>query len=825
MFTFKSYESLNQYWKRTVKMKMLPALIVLFHLFHLTLQQSGNAILKENFLFEKVGEGILNPFLVHFPRVYNQCDMRQIRNHSTILINTYRKICETRPPKIRIEKQIDEEDEQFILFKGVHNHRRARHMCTLVNSNLVEVRNYNDSKQLQSFMGLHHINSVHAGVSLYNDVEEALYLSDYGLATKIVFDKVTHTYYGKKEIVEATWTDIFERNKVSDKYGSTCYLTYRNFGINLTIHANFPTNTVNKDIAAKQALGNIQGHHVICRKSTIDSSYNTKWQKQCNTVLRTLEERKKKMDKKISQLKPSELPKPKKSIKPIIGLNIDNFDNTKYRSKRDNDDLLDINENVMSLIQYEDETEDDCTINMNSENKRDSLEESFHKRTKRWLFTLVNITVNVISAFGLFPSLDIFEHLGKMLINSKSEQRDTYVFTSLQLTSQAEKQMYELQLSMNATMRSQVLMSIEDQFNSMETYVKVAYQKIMKISNYDNYKIPLIEVFTPAEFSELSSIVYKTYGENLVPQMDKSSCIMYPGKRKIFLVISVPLQDKFIKNDIYRLHQLPIFQNNTKFESIQEVDYFAVNEVKQLYTILDYFEAKSCVEDSWCVSNAVSMPRTYPYCGISAYFDKKDPCQYLKKDKQMDPKFINVGNTTFFSIAEDKQSELEIVCPHFNARRQKMQISGIGFYQVPNLCYATIEGIVTRSATRVLDLNDSDDFTPKIKVMDKQISKQIKFNIIKIAEKFGKHNITPNYGIWAIVGTIPLILIIVGICAYIQWKQFTKKSSKFGEIVKGHVKTKLDQSDKNNDKFIEQIEMEELGENQGVKTIRLQRKT
>ena len=181
----------------------------------------------------------------------------------------------------------------------------------------------------------------------------------------------------------------------------------------------------------------------------------------------------------------------------------------------------------------------------------------------------------------------------------------------------------------------------------------------------------------------------------------------------------LPLLERKRRAHIFQVQSLPLIYHDKAYHTAPYSDFMAVDIEKEHFMPMTPNEAAKCQRGTCIISSQLIEKSNDNYCGLDAYFHARDDiysnqkCQYdvnLIEDEDRPSRFISIGNTTYFSVADN--SSIEMKCrKNDDTKITNYYLHGLGFFTMPKNCEAKVDNMVIKQAKTTLpsDKTQSDN--------------------------------------------------------------------------------------------------------------------
>ena len=213
-------------------------------------------------------------------------------------------------------------------------------------------------------------------------------------------------------------------------------------------------------------------------------------------------------------------------------------------------------------------------------------------------------------------------------------------------------------------------------------------------------------VFGQSDLRQLTSDV-KFFRHKMTTNIEEVSTALVVVNNKFTFLIAVPLKEEKSQYQIFRIHQLPIFNNNKTYHSTLSNEYYAININTNEYIQLTDTDYSLCSERPMCASQAPIFTITsYSPCEIRTFIYSRQFCP-LVIAPPMGPSFLNYGNTTFYSVPEPLQVNVRCII-NTNTLTRHEKIDGIGSFQAHTGCTTQITDQAQIRPIHIAEIHDLD---------------------------------------------------------------------------------------------------------------------
>ena len=781
----------------------------------------GEERFVKNFIYELENDNIqMNSGNIWVARRWLPCDLYLTKQILDELVEANEELCKTdfRMKGLEENDIIKDMDKDFILLKGKHNVITAEKLCSSIGTSLVEIRDRGTTAAaLQSFMGLHRIKTIFAGIEWNELTQEVLFKSDGVVGTYAFEDHVHYYYKGYESTMNRHEAIKHEQDETYIKHGGT-YL-YKNNGNAIDIWLNFEKSTYKKPDNSFEAwkTGQVTKHHVICkrRKNTInpmETNYK-KWQSTCRQNMKSMKEKVDNAKFKLEQILPENLPATFQNLSPFINMHKmqQEYPDHKENTTSEPNLMEDANTKWASLIE-----QDKTTTVMQCLEAQDDREKRFPS-----IMAIGSIISTVFTATDFF--IKMYPLIEQKLTIMKNERQDeetsSGVLESLKdisaMTTGLMKthQLTETHFNMTYTMTTQN--TIQESIATLLDYVDHVYERITTLVYREDYKpANPMEFMSTKRLEEITRHVSKKFNVKLLNDIRKTSTYVANSGNSFLIASSIAYDNLENQHELYKIHKVPTIINNYQHFPLTEAKYVAIAKHEDKWTPLTTEEGKICSKKGICSSNSPTFERTETRCGYTNFWEDPKTCKF-KPTKIKGPHFTIIGNRTFFQ-AGPKPIKVRIDCTaqHMNKPGDdKFEIlTKRGYLDIPFSCKISYGKMTMRPAIReltaprikynpiatVLEDEAIKKNKPKPKLGNTNNNKSIFKNPIEqYLETFiiicGK-----VFGICLALG----ILMVIGMAItewYIQ-KKIRKKKKRVREVAE-QIKKSLKQQQENNIKF------------------------
>ena len=711
--------------------------------------------LKEGHVFEHLGTTILGASTLTSVNIYRPCDQLMFVDLLEQVVVQHRDICNSNIlTDIENSNIVHNVSNKFILLQGDFTLTEGRKACHDLGTNIVTVKNSQQYKDLYAFMAFWGITETFAGLKFDYEIMEPIFEDDASLAEHIFFKEVFDT--NDEKLV--SWQTIVDKIDSPSKYHRYTYFTYYR-STHLKLKAQFESN----NYQSWKQVGKTRKLSTICSKPSMSNDAQKAihvWKEECLRINDGLHKVWQTEYQQVQEILPSNVPKDS----PLRLPNLMEF-NKEFSSPNqrffEKTDFLNMNfkEKIQKLI-AEDSVplNDQCTALMQSftsdnlikRQKRETvfskdildkqnntvnelvtttdfvtneLEEESHDRSKRALTLLAGL--GILAGKGLasivfsIAGWAATEALGlkygsRSYDGHKSDLQIDEVIPYMMNSSLVDKSIYEKPILISKIMSTERI--VHQNAQRIIDYLDDSRNELLDIVFKHNHRSTIHEFMKPSQYKKFAAEIYNLYGVNLPNNMKYLKTQVVVTDNSYLVAFIIPLNIRDYKHDIYRIHSLGQFNDNQKFIPKRKTDYVAVSITNEpRYTILDSFEAENCISEPICVSEGPSYLSDVAECGVSAFFEQPDSCQY-EQAVDNSPDIVTLQNTSYYSVNPLKPVDLSISC--FSIERRgagnyhKLRLAGMGDFTLDLSCSARYDSMTIRSAVTnyyspIMNNNDS----------------------------------------------------------------------------------------------------------------------
>jgi len=197
------------------------------------------------------------------------------------------------------------------------------------------------------------------------------------------------------------------------------------------------------------------------------------------------------------------------------------------------------------------------------------------------------------------------------------------------------------------------------------------------------------------------------FKHKLTTNLEEVATALVVVNNKFTFLIAVPIKEDKSNYQTYRIHQLPIFNNNKTYKAILSNEYYAININTHEYIPLTDSDYSECSMRPLCATQAPIYTITSKSpCEISSFIFSKQTCP-LEIAPPAVPSFRNYANTTFYSVPSPLQ--VNVRCS-INGRvlSKHEKIDGIGSFQTHTGCITQITEQAQIRPIHVAEIHDLD---------------------------------------------------------------------------------------------------------------------
>ena len=674
---------------------------------------NGEVIVKENFIYTKIGTSNINDDYVFTGRKYLACDLIKSKEIIENIIETHSKLCNTElkeKNKLKDSPIVHNYNDHFILLKGQYTQTQAIKRCESIGSHLVEVRNKLDAENLNSFLGANNILFVFAGIIMNSETHEAIFLSNYDLATGKYYKNV-YTAYKDYDVLNS-WRNVMDKHY--QKQG-TIFL-YEKGASEVILHTYYPNGQSNSEQYYLEGV--TRKLPVICKRNNIETNSNsdsslTIWKQQCKSRHALMIERGKQTLGKLTSCLPENMPSRHLAFNQFI------FSLKTKQSIASNQ--------WKNLIANDvDTTASQC------QHYLQSLDDSNSITKRSAIFSLISIVGTAVSIFSKIHTLlqSKSNPGGKVSITA----RDKAVIESFNDIQFLSRQFdAKINSNINFTIATTSDLILINDFERICQYVDSIYSKLNKLAYTDMYKPKLNREFiTQNELNAYATDIYNNYKIRISNDLNLVNILVVNTKKSFIFGYGLPLENSFNKVNIFSITNFPTFRNDSKFIVNPTYNFVAIHENPIKFTPLTDVESFQCILEKKCVITSPTYPPNYPTCGINEFLNYKSSCKFFQAQEN-NPTFILIKNQTFYSL---NSSVIPISLQCLSSQYQKsgsdstFQISGKGVFSIPAGCQAEYDNILLRPGIRMLDNDET-----KVDAIDSVTTYQLDTSLLRNVTK------------------------------------------------------------------------------------------
>ena len=731
--------------------------------------------LKNQFLYERLNTAIVNPSYLYIGRRYISCDLLESKDSLNSLLSAHRKVCSTRIRQPKHSLIVDSNND-FVLLQEQHSVEHAQHLCKLINSSPVEVKTFSDAQKLNKFLGKNNIASTWAGIKFSFRMAEPVFMSDSSLAAYVVYSNVEYTRGTHTNT--SNWQFVTHLGSHQDDGFS---FVYEKSNTDMAILRAFITPTHSQTTSKTrqyQDVGNVRQLNIVCNKpKNFENPTPLGWHSACRQKNNQMRIKMKIAFQKIEDIMPSNLPQQPRPFIPFITIN----DTRSFRVKRNlaTEQLQqDAQSRWEELIDQEEmPLEKQCIAIQSATTQKRSA-----------IFKIVSTVLSAANLLlRLYPIISAVASLQKptaptALPMKKATSMIPYKKKNIQEYPQKDstfqkKRHYNVieyldglqkharyidilfKGHQNVTFALLNEQELKRDFDNVLNYVDKTYEKLIKIIYEDDFKPqnPL-DFMTPAQFQDIIHDVKRIYGVNLHNNLKLVKTFITNSKNSYIVTTAIPIEEDGTLTDIFRIHKIPAIDTESRYTPKTSIDYMAVLHQSQHYIPLDSIEATSCAKEGICSALNPTFALDMATCEIANFFDDaKAECEY-QISNNTNPIFYILQNRTYYSTG--KPINIKLQCTnklyHIPGSDKTQQISGIGYFELPDTCVAQYKSLTLRPATRTLE-RMQEKIRPIIKLKAEPFSELTKF-IQNIRTNFKPPHIPSK--VWKTY-VLPLIITIV----------------------------------------------------------------
>ena len=233
--------------------------------------------------------------------------------------------------------------------------------------------------------------------------------------------------------------------------------------------------------------------------------------------------------------------------------------------------------------------------------------------------------------------------------------------------------------------------------------------------------------FSPSPYvfgqSDLRNLTtdHRYFRHKMTTSIDDVATALVVVEDKFTFLIAVPIKDEKSQFWVYKINQLPVFNDDKTYKVVLSSSHYAINPSTNLYIPITDTDYRQCIERPLCATQAPIFTITSKSpCEISSFIYDTQKCP-LEIAHPMGPSFLNYGNTTFYSVPEKLTVNVRCIITS-QAMSRHENIDGIGSFQAHTGCITQISEQAHIRPMHIAEIHnlDGDSIFGILKQFDKK---------------------------------------------------------------------------------------------------------
>ena len=616
------------------------------------IQNKPRSGVKNHFIYDWQGKAIINPSIHYYSIKYEACDVEALKRHLQNMITHHLELCNYIPPST-IEQQhlIQDHDQHHILINQKMNIVQARKTCNSLNSNLIEIRNENQSRLLETFMTRHAISQTFSGIYYNPTIQEFTYTTGEYITDQKTTDNNLPPPHNEWYNKPTTWKALLDVAILRNRHKPI--LLYTKAGTTLVTLASYQSGhhstTYNNYHDSSIA-------YPICSTPKTQTTRQTiyrQWKEQCLIVHRKLQSQLQSTIKRIQLLQPRNLPQHTKNIQ-LFG----NYNHLLHKHKLKNQTQQNINPTHTACDHYFKELENlqnnqnpqktHVTQNTNiTRQKRSPIPLEFFPPIAEYIYSAIQFISNIYTHY-----INTYPQSHPTPTNEQTLQYIHYITKQ-----NAYDKDFAQTTNFIAVTNTQTKLQIH--ITSTNSYIHKILDKLDK-HFYSNHKPEPTDFLSQTQYEALILSIYTKHRTTIPKQLKSNKIFLHSDIENYIMTLAIPLQPHKHRTDLYRLTPIPIWKNNTRYTPhITHKTFGIPRQNSRTFITMTEQELTLCTNNPYCETAKGIQKATTPPCGIDQFFYDKENCAYTK-DASQENWVHQLENVIYYSIKPDTTMSMNL---------------------------------------------------------------------------------------------------------------------------------------------------------------------